>query len=342
MPVTPALVISGYTEEASGTGPGLVRFALDGGGGVGERLAQTAEVHNPSFVVAEAGVLLAVEELAQGNVLALDPTTLEVLARTASGGADPCHVALVGETVWAAHYSSGTAAALDLPALLAGTPGLEPRLVAHAGPASSHAHQVSATRWGSVLVADLGADSVDEYDAQSHALLGSARLPQGAGPRHVALKGDHLFVAGELDGHLHVFVRESREQAHHGWRWLFKVPLAHSAAQPAGDFYPSHIELSPDADKLYAAVRGPNTLLVLDVSGLSGDAAGQALEPRVLQEIPCGGNWPRHFALTGEKIYVANQRSNNVAVFDLAGDGLITADRTQSVDFGSPTCVVVL
>lgn len=355
MPATPALIISGYTEEGSGTGPGLARFALDDGGLVGEQQAHGTALHNPSFLALGAQTLFAVEELAAGNVVALTPDTLEIVARASSGGADPCHVALVGDTVWAAHYSSGTAAALDLSALLAADAAPAPKLLAHAAgestaeegrPGPSHAHQVTATAWGTVLVADLGADCVDEYDATSHTLLGSAHLPAGAGPRHVALKGQYLLVAGELDGHVHVFAREPQDQAHNAWRWLFKVPLAQSAARIAEveEFYPSHIELSPDASTLYAAVRGPNTLVVLDVTGLPEDPASEARprEPKFLQQISCGGNWPRHFAVARNTMYVANQRSNNVAVFELDARGLLSPEAVQSVDFGSPTCVVVI
>ena len=348
MSSTPAMVISGYTEEGSGTGPGLVRFAVNGRGLIGESQARATDLRNPSFVAAAGEVLLAVEELAVGNVVALDLSTLQVLARTPSGGADPCHVALVGDTVWAAHYTSGTAAALDFSALLAKKAPLTPKLLAHAGISADggHAHQVTATPWGTVLVADLGADSVDEYDAGSYARLGSAQLPQGAGPRHVALKGQFLLVAGELDGQVHVFAREPQDQAQNSWQWLFKVPLAENAEEisSARQFHPSHIELSADESKLYAAVRGPNTLVVLDVTGLSSDPSSQLRprEPKFLQQVSCGGNWPRHFTLAHHKMYVANQLSNNVAVFDFDDRGLLHDKPVQSVDFGSPTCIVPL
>ncbi len=353
MSSTPAMVISGYTEESSGTGPGLVRFAVDGRGLLGESQAQGTALHNPSFVAAAGDVLLAVEELPAGNVVALDLSTLEMLAKSTSGGADPCHVALVGDTVWAAHYTSGTAAALDFSALMAKRTSVTPKLLAHAAAAdgssdakAGHAHQVTATPWGTILVADLGADSVDEYDAGSYVRLGSAQLPAGAGPRHVALKGQFLLVAGELDGHVHVFAREPQDQAQNSWQWLLKVPLAESAGEISDveEFHPSHIELSPDESKLYAAVRGPNTVVVLDVTGLSSDPSSQLRprEPKFLQQVSCGGNWPRHFAIAHHKMYVANQLSNNVAVFELDERGLLHAEPVQSVDFGSPTCILPL
>lgn len=352
MPSTPELFVSGYTEEGYGAGPGVARFALTADGTVGERTAVAAGMSNPSFMTLAGEVLLAAEELAQGKLVALDPQTLDVLGRAPSGGADTCHIALVGDMVWVANYSSGTASATGLSELLSGTATETPKLLSHpgSGPVAerqgeSHAHQVVATQWGTVLVADLGADRVDEYSANSKVRLESAELPPGAGPRHVALKGDFLLVAGELDGHLHVLQRtpvahvqpgngESNGGGHF-WRWQFKVPLAESAEDIAAaeEFFPSHVELSADGSTLYAAVRGPNTVVVLDVSALPA-------RPKLLALVPSGGNWPRHFAVANNKMYVANQLSNNIAVLELDAAGLPGAVPAQSIDFGSPTCVV--
>lgn len=360
MPTTGALIVSGYTEAGYGAGPGVQRFALQDDGTVGERTAEAAGVRNASFLAGNGGVLLAVEELKDGTVAALDPETLAVLGRASTGGADPCHVIHLGGSVWVANYSSGTAAVLPLAAVLEGAqpgtePGSEPRtarpeLLSHpgSGPVTgrqgeSHAHQVTATPWGTVLVSDLGADRVDVYFADSRVLADSAELPPGTGPRHVSLKRGFMFVAGELDGHLHVLRRAEMAPGKgtgHFWRWLFKVPLAPTEGEIglAKEFFPSHIQLSEDGTKLYAAVRGPNTLVVLDVSGVEGDSPRP---PVFLNLVPSGGNWPRHFAVANHKIYVANQLSNNVAVFDLDENGLPGAEPVQTVAFGSPTCVVL-
>lgn len=361
------LLVSGYTEKGYGEGPGMARFSLLADASVGECLVEGAAVSNPSFIAAGHDVVLAVEELAKGNVVALDPHSFQVLGRVGSGGADTCHVAAVGDEAWAANYSSGDVAVVSMSELLHGPEGQAPVLLSHPGSgpvvdrqSKSHAHQVTATPWGTVLVSDLGADRVDEYSASSRVRLGSAELPPGSGPRHVAIKGDFLLVAGELDGHLHVLQRNpvadaddvsaSLDAGRYFWHWLFKVPLAESVDQLTSvpEFAPSHIQLSADGNKLYAAVRGPNTMVVLDVRGLNTPSvtAQPPTAPHVLQEVSCGGNWPRHFALSSEtggnnKIYVANQRSNNVAVLELDESGLLGTAPVQSIDFGSPTCLLL-
>lgn len=371
MPTTPALFVSGYTREGYGAGPGIVRFELLADGSVGERRAQSAAVSNPSFMADAGDVLFATEELNNGNVVALDPQSLEVLGRASSGGADSCHVAVVDDSVWVANYSSGSAGVLSAAGLVGagaelvpGATPIEPVILSHPGSGpvldrqgESHAHQVTATMWGTVLVSDLGADRVDEYSADSHILIGSAELPPGTGPRHVVIKDQFLIVAGELDGHVHVLqraqvARSGNEPASddHFWRWLFKVPLAETAEEitEAEEFFPSHIELSADGTLLYAAVRGPNAVVVLDVTGLPNGQSVRSIAsaPEFLHQGPSGGEWPRHFALSSaessiKKFYVANQHSDHIAVFDLDEQGLPGTEPVQRVEFGSPACVVL-
>lgn len=353
MPAPERLLVSGYTESPAGAGPGVRQYSLGSDGSVGKCTAEGSGLRNPSFLAAGGGAIFATEEHASGAVVALDPESLDVLGRVPTGGDDPCHLLHRDGEVWVANYSSGDACVTTAAAIVGGVDAAT--LISHpgSGPVAdrqgeSHAHQVTATPWGTVLVSDLGADRVDEYLMLDGGpfRVDSAELPPGTGPRHVALKGDFLLVAGELDGCLHVLRRsalateETAQGAGHFWKWLFKAPLASSvqALEAAEQFYPSHLELSADESKAYAAVRGPNTLVVLDVSGLAGDAPSV---PTVVAEVSSGGNWPRHFALTAEKLYVANQLSDTVSVFALDADGLPGAAPVQTVDFGSPACVLL-
>ncbi|MGO4385831.1 lactonase family protein [Specibacter sp. RAF43] len=364
-----SLVVGGYTEAGYGAGPGLARHVLAPDGTVGAQAARGSGVRNPSFLAASGRYLLAVEELPAGRVAALEAATLALVGRAPTGGADPCHVLPIGDAIWVANYSSGTTAVASLADLRNGADvrdGTTPvplELLSHPGSGpvadrqdASHCHQVTATPWGTVLVCDLGADRLDEYKSGEYAphesaggrqvRIGSAELPPGTGPRHAAIRGDFLLVAGELDGHLHVLRRVEPDPATgaaagHSWRWLFKVPMA-AAADDIGvpeAFLPSHIELSADEAILYGAVRGPNTLVAFDVTGLGG---ATPTAPRLLRVSACGGDWPRHFALTAARMYVANQRSNTVTVLALDADGLPAGAPVQTVDFGSPSCVVLI
>lgn len=103
--------------------------------------------------------------------------------------------------------------------------------------------------------------------------------------------------------------------------------------EPDGDGadaeYPSHIASSPDGRLVYVADRGPDTI------GVFRADAGR-LTP--LAEVTAGGRWPRHFALAGGYLYVANQNSGEVAVFVLR-DG-VPEHRGTALRVPAPACVL--
>lgn len=361
-------------DGPSGTGVSILQLAPDGT--IDGVLRSSAGIRNPSFVAVDGGRVYVVEELDQGVATVLDQDTLAAVSSASSGGAHPCHLVRVSDTLLVANYSSGTVAVLPLrdgqlqdPVQVTGNPGSGPDVGRQE---SSHAHQVTPTPAGTVLVSDLGADRVDEYGINDDGTLthiGTAQLPPGAGPRHVALPNDghDLLVAGELDGRLHWFQRS--EDA---WSWRAAVPLKSpdgaGAAPDGAVVQPSHVQLSADGRLLYAAVRGRNSLLVFDVTTLA-----EGLAPRLLSESDCGGNWPRHFAVAGPtagsttgsgpvpsvgparsagsgqaagpatngRLYVANERSHNLSVFALDSAGLPGPVPVQQFPLQAPTCVVL-
>ena len=67
---------------------------------------------NPSFVIEsrDGRFLYAVNENTKGEVTALDASTLKVINKVATGGADPCHLTLdpSGKFLITADYSSGS------------------------------------------------------------------------------------------------------------------------------------------------------------------------------------------------------------------------------------------
>jgi len=79
------------------------------------------------------------------------------------------------------------------------------------------------------------------------------------------------------------------------------------------------------------ANRGPDTVAVF-----AWEPAGGTL----IAEVATGGQWPRHLALLGDHLYVANERSQNVTVFRIDPDTGIPLAQGEPVDEGSPTCLL--
>ncbi|MEV1201431.1 lactonase family protein [Microbispora rosea] len=182
-----------------------------------------------------------------------------------------------------------------------------------------HAHQAVFGPGGVLYVTDLGTDEMRRFlpGMRPHP-DGPVRLASGSGPRHFLHHDGHWYVTGELDGTVRVYDGEWREAS---------VVRASGAE---GDNLPAHIALSADGRHLYVTNRGPDTVSVFEVDG-----------PRLTMaaEVPSGGSWPRHFAIDGDRLYVANQRSDSIAVLALK-DGL-PGPAEQALEVGTPSCVLI-
>ncbi|MDT0304076.1 lactonase family protein [Streptomonospora wellingtoniae] len=347
------LWIGTYTPDSDpeATGAGIHRALLDPATGAlsgGEPAVRTTA---PSFLAAHPGgeVLYAVSECERGAVGAFAVSGgadergipgLTGIGGAPTGGGSPCHVLVhpEGRHVVAANYADGrvsvhpldgAGALREAVAVLEHT-GHGPNPARQEGP---HAHSSAIAPGGRhLLVADLGTDELRCYpfDARSADPVGplsvAARLTPGAGPRHMAVHPDgHIYVAAELDSRVHVLSCDpERARA---------VPVADAAASGhEGPNHPGEIALSPDGRLVYVSNRGADTIATFEITG-----GGTGL--RRIAETPCGGVWPRHFALTDGHIVVANQKSAELSTLRLDAHG-VPADTGHRLAVGAPACVL--
>ncbi len=298
----------------------------------------------------------------------------------ASGGTAPCHVMRDPSTgaLVVANYTAGTVGVLSAdpsdPARVTRVLALP---VGH-GPVlqrqeHAHAHNTVPTPWGTLLVSDLGTDRVYELSVDpvslDPAIVATHALPSGSGPRHFAwldVAGDGggtaagaaaagagaragaraaavgasplLLVTGELDGRLHVLTRTERGSlvVDHS-----VDAFAEGSASPSDPAYAtdaallSHIEVVRLADGgsvVYVAVRGRDSITVL-APGADGRLAVRA-------EVAAGGHWPRHFAVEGSLLYVANQLSDTVSILPIDPTTGVPDAPVAQLAVGSPSCVL--
>ncbi|GAA2055269.1 lactonase family protein [Catenulispora yoronensis] len=326
------LLVGGY-------GAGVHCLRCDADGALSP--VSVVDIADPSFVVHDdaRGVLTAVvEQQPEGRVASARFTVAEggsdVRDKTASGGADPCHLALHpdGTTLFVANYTSGSVAVFPLdeqgrvsgsePAQLIRHSGSGPRTDRQEGP---HAHQVVVTpsgRW--VLSVDLGTDSVYvyEYDAAAGRLAqhGVIAVPPGSGPRHLAFHGSgrYFYLINELAGT--VLVCSWDEAGGIGKAGAAVDSRAAADRERGGECWCAAIRVSADDRFVYTANRVDDTIAVFAVLE---DGAG--LEP--VEVVPAGGSWPRDIVLSpdGGLLFSANQRSDSITVFRVdAGTGRLT------------------
>ncbi|MEU4833955.1 beta-propeller fold lactonase family protein [Streptosporangium sp. NPDC023615] len=309
--------IGGYTPDTGGSGPGITLVELGSLVRLGETVAS-----GPSFLAVHPTlpVLYAAGEAERGTVGTFgrgDDGALSPLAQRSSEGSSPCHLAVdpTGTRLAVANYGDGTVSVHGLdPA------GLPEQVWIFPYREGAHAHQAVFGPDGVLYVSDLGAGEVRRYLVGETVVPhpdGPVRLAEGMGPRHMARAGDHWYVTGELDGTVRVY--------DDGWRELRAVPATGTGRHNE----PSHLEVSASGELVYVANRGPDTISVL---------AGPELTP--VAEVACGGVWPRHFAVADDRMYVANQRSDGVAVLPL--DDGVPGPVAEVFAVGSPSCVLPL
>ncbi|RKN36987.1 lactonase family protein [Streptomyces hoynatensis] len=340
------ICVGSYTPEAGGTGPGLTVFREDPGAEGG--LALVAELPLPaaSFLAWHPWlpVVYAVNELAEGGLTAVTlerPAEPRALGSLATGGAEPCHVAVTadGRFALAANYGSGSVAVFSLAA--DGRLAARTDLVAHqgGGPVAErqegpHAHMVTLDAAGGLAtVTDLGSDTLWSYRLGPDGRLtrvAASRLPAGCGPRQLVRgPAPRAYALAELGGELLVLSEEVPGD--------FSVLAARPASGRAGEEggagarpnLAAHLELLEEGAYALVSNRGPDSLSLFSL----GEAP-----PVLLAEHLLDAAWPRHFALAGDLLLVAAQHSDTVITlrFDPAAPAFTELARHP---VGSPTCV---
>ncbi|WP_294180625.1 beta-propeller fold lactonase family protein [uncultured Schumannella sp.] len=331
-------VVGGYGAAMGGTARGIGRGRSHADGRF-EFLGLVAEADSPSWLTVAAEHVFAALE-ADSAVAAWergdDGSLLARGVRPSGDAAGPCHLAVVprpgGDALVAARYGDGVVAvhAIDPgdPSILG--PAEQELPATGSGPRAAqrtpHAHCVLVLDDGRVATADLGADRVylHRWDGARLRRVAEVRLPPGTGPRDlVALPDGELAVLGEWG--LTVSVLHPAGDTFEV-RGFVDLPGVSGQSQAAG------LALSSDGRFVVAGVRGANRLAVISFD--SGAV-------RLVGDVDCGGDWPRHLVVDGAFVHVANQLSNSVASFALDADGRLTPVG-EPVHVPSPTCLAAL
>jgi 6-phosphogluconolactonase (cycloisomerase 2 family) len=308
-------LIGGYGPDLDGTATGM-RWGRSHADGRFEVGPLAAEVDSPSWITVDGARVFAALEGA-GAVVELSlvggrlaPTAHHVV------GQYPCHIAVAGGMPVVACYGDGTvwtpAGALESTAPTGPLPAQD-------GP---HAHHV-LTLGSSVLTLDLGTDRLYVHHLVDGRLLrvDEVPLPPGTGPRDLLpLPDGRVALLGEWSCELVLL-----EPMGGTYEIVQIVPLpgATREAQASG--------LALSGRFVVAGIRGANRIATLEL--------GDAVAP--VTSVPSGGDWPRHLVTDGELVHVANQRSNAIATFRVAADG-IPVPVGPPVAVPSPTCLAAV
>lgn len=186
-----------------------------------------------------------------------------------------------------------------------------------------HTHFIGKTPDGYFAVCDLGTDTLAFYDDDLN-LISESKVPLGYGIRHLVFSkdGKYIYTINELVPSISVFGYKEGAAT-----LLNTVKIECENGNASG----AAIRLSQDGKYLYVSVRGENIICVYEISGEN---------LKILQKFDCGGDSPRDFDIICDKMIVCNEKSANVAVFDMK-KGFISKIK-ESVPLSSTLCVIEL
>jgi 6-phosphogluconolactonase len=353
-----SIYVGTYTRSeghVDGKAEGIYRLSVDQDMQLRER-AVAARLINPSFVAlaTQSEFLFAVSETgaddaAEGSLHSfkvLEDGQLEKVDSVGTGGFYPCHVISnqQEDLVIAANYVGG---AVSVFTAEEGKLSLLQKLSvegsgSHWRQEASHTHMSMFSPSEKFLyVVDLGAnviwnfrwdDSVGRFVKNEQQAAFS--LPEGAGPRHMEFHPDGKLAAVISELNNTVSLLSYSEDS--GELELLDTQLTIDELDSGVANATADIHFHPSGKFLYGSNRGENSIVMFELKNNS-----QLVKK---QSISTMGAVPRNFAISesGDKLWVANQNSDNVSVYEINPDtGQLTSMRVLK-DIMTPVCITGL
>lgn len=152
-----------------------------------------------------------------------------------------------------------------------------------------------------IYITDIANDKILVYDLFRDCLAEEIELPKGCGPRHLKFYKEFLYLATEYSNEIFVFLHNSSNGS-------LQLLDKYSTYDKSLDIenYAAAIDILDDV--LAVSNRGKNTISFFKVL--------QDGKLEFLYEISCFGDWPRDIKFFKNYLFVANERSNTICVFD--------------------------
>lgn len=270
--------------------------------------------------------------------------SLKLINRQSSNGNGPCHVDVSqdGKYVAIATYGGGTTSLY--PVKKDGSLKKATSVITNTDSSLNegrqskpHAHSIKFSPYDNqVFGADLGTDQLNIYHLRNNELRSEdqnyVKMTPDAGPRHFDFhpSGKIIYVINELNSTI-----ETVQQENKSWNTIQKISTLPDDFE--GKSFCADIHISKDGRFLYGSNRGHNSIAVYSVN-----KSDQTLEN--LGVVSVEGDWPRNFGLTpdGKWMLVANQKSNDITVFEINQETGMPKFSGNKFELPSPVCIEFL
>jgi len=333
-------VVSGYSAENQ---PDIKLFKMSSEN-VPETLSEFTCGENPSFFTAgRQGLYYFVNEVDSFNnkpgggitTLRLDykTNTFTKEGSINQGGGGPCHVLLTDDNKYllTANYGSGS-----LSVVAVNESGIPEKVTDKLQfGEKSHPHMVIFNPVRQVYyMSDLGMNRIYIFKSEitDGILLGDEttyiQMEEGSGPRHMVLDKAcrNLYVINELNSTVSVIDITDKVP-------VLKQTISTLPEGYSGKNYCADLHLSASGKFIYGSNRGHNSIVVFSAARIG--------ELTISGHFPCGGDWPRSFAVnsSGKTLAVANQRSGQISLFNFKKGGKALNGNGQPIPFNAPACI---
>ncbi len=262
-------------------------------------------------------------------------------------GNDPCHVSIdpKNNMITAANYSSGNI--ISIKTNKKGDTECHQKInnqhtseAETTRPRTPHAHQTVTAPFGNFVYAcDLGMDAIYVYRIGHRPFsvnrVHTIKTEPGAGPRHMLFHPNQKFayVANELNGTVECY---SVNKKTGNLTRIQTVPTTTDEFKSKAASADIHI--TTDGKYLYTSNRGIfNEIICFEADPITGLL-------RIIGRYPSGGKGPRNFRIANNNRYllVANQRSNNVVVFEIDSKDGALIETGNRLNIHAPVCITEL
>ncbi|ADU31942.1 lactonase family protein [Evansella cellulosilytica] len=300
-------------------------------------------IENPSFLTVnrDGTHLYVLSEVEKGEIIVfqVDWEKREAIesSRCDTNGAHPCHIQLSEDErmLLSANYGGSSIGIYSLSgngeiALCGGD------VYEKDGAIVSKPHMVKAVRseGSAYAVTDLGKDKLYLYQRVEGKLENRVTIPvpTGAGPRHIEINEEKnmMYVIHEFQSSISAYRFNNAVTSLEKIQEVSTLPEGYG-----GESFGAHLQLSSNADYLYASNRGHDSIVRFQV-----DDSGLLKEPSFT---PTYGRWPRHFAVleNNEFALIANEHSNDITVLRLNENGQLLEKVELRYTIKNPTCIYV-
>ena len=234
-----------------------------------------------------------------------------------SGGICPCHLAVTDKDTYIVNYLSGNLVSIGGKESIHKGSGVNlPRQD------TAHTHFVNLSPDKKYLLCcDLGLDSIYTYDFDLN-VISVSKVESGEGARHLTYSSDgkYVYCVNELGSTISVFsYSDGSLQLLNTYQAIEKSVENTAAAIRFKEGY------------VYVSNRGEDTIVCFkaDEDKLT-----------IVSRTYVGGSSPRDFNFCDNYLICTNEKTNNITVFSVQKDKLISTDEVTNI--ANPLCVTVI